>query len=56
VVVPNPATPANPSSYLITATAIGTQAADTRCTSLSVDQLGTQANAGTDTVAACWGN
>ena len=51
VVVPNP-----PISYLITATAIGTQAKDTGCASLSVDQLGSQASTGTDTVAACWGN
>jgi len=56
VVVPNPATPANPSSYQVTATAIGTQAKDTKCATFSVDQLGSQASTGTETAAACWGN
>jgi type IV pilus assembly protein PilE len=51
VTVANP-----PVSYLITATAIGAQAADTKCTTLSVDQLGTQTSTGTETAATCWGN
>ena len=45
-----------PTSYLIVANTFGVQVADTRCTSFSVDQLGNQNSAGTDTVAACWGN
>ena len=45
-----------PTSYVITATAIGAQAADTKCTTLAVNELGSQASTGTDTVAACWGN
>ena len=51
VAVPNP-----PISYVITATAIGSQANDTKCTSLSVDQLGSQTSTGTETAATCWGN
>jgi len=45
-----------PVTYTITATAINAQAGDTRCTSLTIDQLGTQSTTGTDTTAACWGN
>jgi type IV pilus assembly protein PilE len=51
VTVANP-----PVSYLITATAINAQVADTKCTTLSVDQLGTQTSTGTETAATCWGN
>jgi type IV pilus assembly protein PilE len=51
VTVANP-----PISFLITATAINAQAADTKCTTLSVDQLGTQTSTGTETAATCWGN
>jgi type IV pilus assembly protein PilE len=51
VAVANP-----PISYLITATAIGPQAADTKCTTLSVDQFGSQTSTGTETAATCWGN
>jgi type IV pilus assembly protein PilE len=51
VTVANP-----PVSFLITATAIGSQAADTKCTTLSVDQLGTQTSTGTETAATCWGD
>jgi len=51
------ATVANPPvSYLITATAIGSQAADTQCTTLSVDQTGAQTSTGTGTASTCWGN
>jgi type IV pilus assembly protein PilE len=50
VTVPNP-----PISYSITATAIGSQAGDTKCTSLSVDQFGSQTSTGTETAATCWG-
>jgi type IV pilus assembly protein PilE len=45
-----------PVSYVITATAIGTQANDTQCATLSVDQLGVQSSTGTGTAATCWGN
>jgi type IV pilus assembly protein PilE len=51
VAVPNP-----PVSYLITATATGTQVNDTACTTLSVDQLGNQTSTGTGTASTCWGN
>ena len=45
-----------PVSYTITATAINAQAGDTKCASLSIDQLGTQSTTGTDSVSSCWGN
>jgi type IV pilus assembly protein PilE len=51
VVVPNP-----PISFVVTATAIGSQAQDTKCATLSVDQLGSQTSTGTETAATCWGN
>ena len=51
------ATVANPPvSFLITATAIGTQASDTQCVTLSVDQTGAQTSTGTGTASTCWGN
>ena len=49
--VPNP-----PVSYVITATAIGTQANDTQCATLSVDQTGSQTSTGGATSSTCWGN
>jgi type IV pilus assembly protein PilE len=45
-----------PDSYVITATAVGTQASDSACLTLSVDQLGTQTSTGSGTPATCWGN
>jgi type IV pilus assembly protein PilE len=42
-------------NYLVTATAINGQVADTQCTSLSVNQTGTQTSAGTAPAATCWG-
>ena len=51
VAVANP-----PVTYVITATAIGSQANDTKCTTLSVDELGSQTSTGTETAATCWGN
>jgi type IV pilus assembly protein PilE len=45
-----------PISYLVTATAIGTQAKDTKCATFNVDQLGSQTSTGTETAATCWGN
>ena len=50
IVVPTPTT------YVITATAIGTQANDGACLTLSIDQTGTQFSTGTGTVQTCWGN
>jgi type IV pilus assembly protein PilE len=49
------ATP-TPVSYLITATAIGNQANDTKCATFMVDHLGSQTSTGTETAATCWGN
>jgi type IV pilus assembly protein PilE len=46
---------APPNTFLITATAIGAQAKDTDCASLSIDQLGTQSATGAN-AASCWGN
>jgi type IV pilus assembly protein PilE len=51
VAVANP-----PVTYVITATAIGTQVNDTQCSTLSVNQLGVQFSTGTGTAATCWGN
>ena len=51
------ATVANPPvSYLITATAINSQANDTQCATLSVDQTGAQTSTGGATSSTCWGN
>ena len=43
-------------SYLVTATAIGTQAGDAGCATFSVDQLGSQTSTGGEAAATCWGN
>ena len=57
VVVPDPAQGvATATTYLITATPIGSQATDTQCASLSVNQLGVQTFTGTGTQQTCWGN
>jgi type IV pilus assembly protein PilE len=58
VITPDTAQASAPNTYAITATPIATtsQAGDTACTSLSVNQLGQQASTGTGTVATCWGN
>jgi len=55
---PDPTQGGAQNTYLITATPIATtsQAGDTACTSLSVNQLGQQASTGTGTAATCWGN
>ncbi len=45
-----------PVTYIVTATAIGTQASDAQCTTLSVNQLGAQSSTGTGTAASCWSN
>lgn len=49
VVVPTPST------YLITATAINSQANDGACLTLFIDQTGTQGSTGTGTAQTCWG-
>ncbi|MEP6546512.1 MAG: type IV pilin protein [Gammaproteobacteria bacterium] len=58
VVSPDPAQAAGTQpNYLITATAINAQTADTACTTLSVDQTGKQTYTGTaPNAATCWGN
>ena len=43
-------------NYLITATAINAQTADTQCTSLSVNQLGQQTAVPAANASLCWGN
>jgi type IV pilus assembly protein PilE len=45
-------------TYLITATPIPgtTQANDSTCTTLTVNQLGVQGSTGTGTASTCWGN
>ena len=45
-----------PVTYVITATATGTQVNDAQCVTLSVNQLGVQSSTGTGTTATCWGN
>jgi|HubBroStandDraft_2_1064218.scaffolds.fasta_scaffold472823_2 type IV pilus assembly protein PilE len=47
---------ATPPSYLIIATAIGSQASDSACKTLTVDQTGVQGSTGSGTAATCWGN
>jgi len=45
--------------FTVTATAIGTQTADTQCASFAVDNTGRQwatDNAGNDNTVYCWGN
>ena len=55
--VPDPTqAPVTPTTYLLTATAIGLQAGDTACATLSVNQLGQQTATGTGTAATCWSN
>jgi len=46
-----------PTTYTVTATAINSQASDSQCQTLSVDQTGLQTSTPTTTPAAtCWGN
>jgi type IV pilus assembly protein PilE len=53
---PDPNQPGVPASYLITATPINSQLADTTCTSLSVNQLGAQTATPVANTATCWSN
>ena len=46
---------ANPPSFSITATAIGTQLNDTACASFTVDQTGAQTALPVANAATCWG-
>jgi len=41
-------------TYAINATPSGAQSGDTKCATLSLNQLGTKGISGTDTVANCW--
>lgn len=50
-----PTVPAGGASYSITATAVGTQAADAACASLTVTSTGQQTSTGTGSAATCWG-
>jgi type IV pilus assembly protein PilE len=58
ITTPDPLQPANPNSYTITATPIpgSPQAADTTCTSLTVNQLGQQTATPPANNATCWSN
>jgi type IV pilus assembly protein PilE len=58
ITTPDPLQPANPNSYTITATPIpgSPQAADTTCTSLTVNQLGQQTAMPAANTATCWSN
>ena len=56
VVSPDPAQGGAAATYSITATAVGTQANDTQCTTLSVNQLGVQTSTGTAPASTCWNN
>jgi type IV pilus assembly protein PilE len=48
----NTTSPVTPASFLVTATAIGTQAKDTQCLTFSVDNTGNQTQTGSSTT--CW--
>ena len=58
ITTPDPLQSANPNSYTITATPIpgSPQAADTTCTSLTVNQLGQQTATPPANAATCWSN
>lgn len=56
VTTPDPAATGTAPSFIITATAINTQASDSDCLTLSVNQVGQQTSTGTGTAATCWGN
>jgi len=56
VVTPDPAQGGAAATYSVTATAVGTQANDTQCTTLSVNQLGVQTSTGSAPATTCWGN
>jgi type IV pilus assembly protein PilE len=59
VTIPDPAYLGAGPSFVIVATPIGIQAADTACASFSVTQIGTQTakdSANVDASALCWGN
>ncbi len=42
------------STYTLTATATGSQARDSECLTLTLDQAGTRGASGTGTASACW--
>jgi type IV pilus assembly protein PilE len=43
-------------TYVITANPIGSQASDTQCLTLFMNQTGAQSSTGSATPATCWGN
>lgn len=53
--IAQPTIGASPPSYSITATAVGMQANDTACTTLTVNSAGQQTSTGTGSAATCWG-
>lgn len=55
VQMPDPNQPTVPTSFLITATPVNSQAGDAACTSFTLNQLGAQGGTGTATPATCWG-
>jgi type IV pilus assembly protein PilE len=56
VVSPDPTQPAGTPSYFIKAVPVGTQASDTTCTELDVNQLGAQSAIPAANTSTCWGN
>jgi type IV pilus assembly protein PilE len=53
--IAQPTVVASPPSYSITATAVGTQANDTACATLTVTSSGQQTSTGTGSASTCWG-
>jgi type IV pilus assembly protein PilE len=52
-IAPNAA--ANPNTYIVTATPKGAQASrDTKCGTLTINQIGTRTKSGSGTLADCW--
>jgi type IV pilus assembly protein PilE len=56
VVTPDPNQAGAAGTYSVTATAVGLQAGDTQCATLSVNQQGAQTSTGTAPASTCWGN
>jgi type IV pilus assembly protein PilE len=50
------ATTLGPATYLLTATATGTQATDSTCTKFTITNTGLQSSTGTGTTQTCWGS
>jgi type IV pilus assembly protein PilE len=56
VATPDPNQGGAAGTYSVTATAVGVQAGDTQCATLSVNQQGAQTSTGTAPSTTCWGN